>query len=77
MLADSEQLQAELTLRGLALGDAVCVSQVIQAASDSVWQAISNSVIRFAGKPSFSSGRVLGRKTPLRITAAFIINATS
>ena len=41
MLADSEQLQAELTLRGLALGDGVCVSQVIQAASDSVWQAIS------------------------------------
>jgi polyketide cyclase/dehydrase/lipid transport protein len=39
--ADSEQLQAELAARGLELGDAVSVSHIIAAASDRVWQVIS------------------------------------
>ena len=41
MPADIEQLQAELALRGLELGKSVCVRHVIEAASDSIWQAIS------------------------------------
>jgi hypothetical protein len=39
--ADSEQLQTELAARGLELGDAVSVSPIIAAASDRVWQVIS------------------------------------
>jgi hypothetical protein len=39
--ADSEQLQTELAARGLELGDAVSVSHIIAAASDRVWQVIS------------------------------------
>ena len=41
MTADNEQLQTELAARGLELGDAVRVSHVIEATSDSVWQAIT------------------------------------
>ena len=41
MQADREQLQAELALRGLEPGDGVCVSHVIQAASNTIWKAIS------------------------------------
>ena len=41
MNADSEQLQTELAARGLELGDAVSVSYIIAAASDRVWQVIS------------------------------------
>lgn len=39
--ADSEQLQTELAARGLELGEAVSVSHIIGAASDSVWKVIS------------------------------------
>ncbi len=41
MNADIEQLQAELASQGLELGHAVCVSHVIEAASGSIWQVIS------------------------------------
>ena len=41
MKAASEQLQTELAARGLELGDAVSVSHIIEAASDSVWKVIS------------------------------------
>ena len=39
--ADREQLQTELAARGLELGEAVSVSLMIEAASDCVWQVIS------------------------------------
>jgi hypothetical protein len=39
--ADREQLQTELAARGLELGEAVSVSHMIEAASDRVWQVIS------------------------------------
>lgn len=39
--ADREQLQTELAARGLELGKAVSVSHMIEAASDRVWQVIS------------------------------------
>lgn len=41
MKTDCQQLQTELAARGLELGDAVRVSRTIEAASDSVWQTIS------------------------------------
>ena len=41
MKANSQQLQTELAARGLELGDAVRVSHIIEATSDSVWQTIS------------------------------------
>ena len=39
--ADREQLQTALAVRGLELGEAVSVSHRIEAASDRVWQVIS------------------------------------
>ena len=38
---DREQLQTELAARGLELGEAVSVSHMIAAASDRVWQVMS------------------------------------
>jgi hypothetical protein len=39
--ADREQLQTELAVRGLELGEAVSISHMIEAASARVWQVIS------------------------------------